>query len=129
MNYRRTLLGPIYRIQGVNATLTVRGVIYGSVRAIDRTTGVAVPGPIGVETTKPVVTLRAGDLLDLGCNLDDLDDGTIELNRRLWTILDHREMPSPNGVADGEVWLFLESASGAAAGGAIGSAAVAGVSG
>lgn len=114
MNYSRTALGPIYRTIGVPATLTVDGVDYPAIGApplkvLDKTSGVALGGPIEVETIRPAATVRVNDLLNLGLDIDRLDRQFLLMNGSNFLITSSKPMPSPNGKLDGEIYLFLEA--------------------
>lgn len=112
MNYSATLYGPVYRTQGVPVQLTVGATVYplsGTLRFLDKTAGLQLPGTLEVETVQPVAMGRVKDIVALGLTLDDLDDATLLMNGKTWLVKSHRPMPSPGGEADGEVALLLEA--------------------
>jgi hypothetical protein len=107
MNYTSTVLGPIYRIQGTNAVLTVDGQPY-AIRLMDKTAGVSLSGPVEIETIRPAAAARVYDILQLSLTLDQLDRSTLLMNGTNWLITSCKAMPSPMGTNDGEVYMFLE---------------------
>lgn len=107
MPFRQVLYGPIYRTRGVAATLTIGAAGY-SVTALDMTSGLQLPGPVELETTRPVAAVLAGDLADLGIDPAALDGATLALNGATWNVIASRAIPTPYGKADGEVYLILE---------------------
>ncbi len=112
MNWTVINLRPIYKTQGVLVTLTVAGVVYPNVRAIDKTSGVTLTGPIELETTRPMAAFMAADLVALGFEIGngDIDQGSIIMNGKNWNITSTKPMPSPQGYNDGELYAFLEEA-------------------
>lgn len=106
--YRYSLFGPQYAIYGRPAVLALDIGTFADLTAIDMTTGVSLPGDVIIETLSPHARLLRGELDDRGILVELLDDGVITLNNRSWRIKAHEPKPSPNGEADGEVWLMLE---------------------
>lgn len=74
------------------------------------TDGVDLGGIVTIETTRPMASLRYGDILALGLTRDDLDGSILTMNEIARKISSHKPMPSPRGEADGEVYLFLTEA-------------------
>jgi hypothetical protein len=107
MDYSSLLLGPIYGVLGVPATITGTGVA-ADLTAIDKTAGVLVGTPIEVGTLVPAAAVRASELASLGLAVALLDDCHIALNGVTWRIASTKPKPSPGGEADGEYWLLLE---------------------
>jgi hypothetical protein len=114
LDYASVLLGPIYRLQGAPVTLTIGANSYTALpsgaplRVLDKTSGIALAGPIEIETTRPVAMLRASDLAALSIDPDTLDGGTLNLNGKNWQITSHRAVPTPDGYSGGEVYAILE---------------------
>lgn len=106
------VLAPLYAEFGVPASLVLDTGTYDDLTAIDETAGAALPGPVEVESVRPAACLMVRDLADRGIDPGQLDDGTITLNGKTWTIIAHQMRPSTNGEADGEVALKLEGAEG-----------------
>ncbi len=104
-----SLLGPCYDEFASPAVLTLVAGAF-DVPAIDDTKGVALAGPLGIETLTPVARVRAVDLAGLGVTVAQLDDQALALNGKSWKIIAHRMDPSPLGDTDGEVILILEKA-------------------
>lgn len=122
ISHRRLLYGPAYRTHGVAAAIVLtNGAVYDDLTARDFTSGVAVPGEVEIESVRPAAGFMAGDLIERGIALADLDGAVLTLTppdkiqggtATFWRVGSHRPMPSPNGIADGEVYLLLESISG-----------------
>lgn len=106
MNYTRTVYRAQYRVHGVPAILTV-GITPYSLRAIEMTDGVDLGGVITIETTRPMASILYADLLALGLTRDDLDGSNININGVEREISSHKPMSSPQGILDGEIYLFL----------------------
>lgn len=118
VNYTKVLFRRNYRIIGVNATLTIAGIIYPqsgqpAFRAIDMTTGVDLGAPIAIETTLPMASILSQSLIDMGLTIDDINDNTDEcvlnMNGVDRKVTSAKLMPSPAGEDDGEIYLFLEA--------------------
>lgn len=120
LNYSQLLYGPAHALLGVMAVFLAEGsdAEPADIRVIDKTQGVPAEDSIGRERLVPVVVVEATALAGVGIGLDDLDgaqlspheDNPAALGGIAWTIKRHREEPSPQGNADGEVWLYLEKA-------------------
>jgi hypothetical protein len=100
--YRYSFFGPQYAVYGRPAVLQLGVGTFEDLVAID----------IVLETVRPHARMLRGDLDDRGILVEQLDGGSIALNGKVWTIMAHQAKPSPNGEADGEVWLMLEGAEG-----------------
>ena len=99
---------PIYSVLGVEATLTSAGGASGTVTAIDKTVGVAIPDArTQIDTIRPVARVRARELEAGGVAVSDLPEGSITLNGQTWRIKSYRMRPAPTGESDGEVDLIL----------------------
>jgi hypothetical protein len=110
--YRYSFFGPQYAVYGRPAVLQLGVGTFEDLVAIDMATGVSLAGDIVLETVRPHARMLRGDLDDRGILVEQLDGGSIALNGKVWTIMAHQAKPSPNGEADGEVWLMLEGAEG-----------------
>lgn len=117
MHYSRISLRRNYRLLGVPVEINVSGVIYPQpgqpkLRAIEITEGVDLGGPVAVETARPLATIMAQSLIDLGLSIDDLnlnpDECFLNMNGKSRIITSAKPLPSPAGEDDGQVVLFLE---------------------
>ena len=99
------LLDAVYSKLGVPATL---GDVAVTVR--DDTRGItASNNGLGIETVGPSARGRMQELTDNNIELSSLTDNTIIFNGNSWRIKTYREMPSPNGISDGQIRLMLLS--------------------
>ena len=112
MDYQATLYGPVYGLLGVPALLRLASGAAFAVTALDKTAGVAVGGAVDVQTVVPVAVVRVTELAAKGVTPAQIDDGQITLNGVTWEIEAHKPAPSPNGEADGEVYLLLKGSVG-----------------
>lgn len=114
LNWTAINLKPIYKTQGVLVTLTVGATVYPNIRALDKTSGITLAGPIELETTRPMAAFMAADLVALGFSIGDgdIDQGRILMNGKNWNITSTKPMPSPQGYNDGELYAYLEEAIG-----------------
>lgn len=109
MNFDALVLGPQYRVFGVDAQLDLGGDVK-SLRVIDRTAKFeAGTDVVRVDTTKPRVACRKSDLDALGVQLDTLRDATLTLNGNTWTITSTSPDMGPNGKGTGEIILNLRN--------------------
>lgn len=107
MDFNSVLLGPNYELFGVDVVLTISGQTYPTT-FIDKTAGASLGGPVEIETTRPAATARVADLILLGLTVDDLEEAAVAMNGNNWRVMSTRPVPSPNGEADGEVYMFLQ---------------------
>lgn len=108
VNFNALLFDPIHTIFGEEATLTPEtssGPL--TLSAIDKTAGVPVGDPHGVETIVPAAVIRMAELLAGGLSAADLSGAALELNDKTWRVESYRLLPTPKGEADGEAMLFL----------------------
>lgn len=84
--------------------LTIGSVVYPAVPAIDDTAGNAIENPVvaDMQSIVPQVAFRATDILALGIEFDDLDDGEVAMNGRTWKIESAVKETSPSGEDAGE---------------------------
>lgn len=117
MNYSRISLRRNYRLLGVPVELDISGTVYPQpgqpeLRAIEMSEGVDLGGPIAVETARPMASIMAQSLIDLGLSIDDLnlnmDECILTMNGKSRNVTSAKPMPSPSGENDGEIMLFLE---------------------
>lgn len=120
MDYASLLYDPNYSIFGVAAVLTMDcGEPPMTITAIDKTSGIIVGGTtdngsrafggsVDVQTILPAAVVRAAELADI--DLANLEDASLELNGKTWTVKSYMLKPSPKGEGDGEVFLILEAA-------------------
>ncbi len=93
---------------GVSATIASSGGQSGSIRAVDKTTGISIPDArTQIDTVRPVALVRARELETLGILVSDLPEGTLTINGATWRIKSYRPASSPEGEADGEIMLIL----------------------
>ncbi len=93
---------------GVSATIASSGGQSGSIRAVDKTTGISIPDArTQIDTVRPVALVRARELETLGITVSDLPEGSLVVNGTTWIIKSYRVRTSPYGEADGEVMLIL----------------------
>ncbi len=94
---------------GGKVTLTPVDGFPHTISAIDRSAGVAVGDPNGVEldTIKPAAVIRATDLAGAGLVTLDLDGAALTMNGKTWRVESWRALPGPAGEGTGEIMLFL----------------------
>lgn len=110
LDYQSTLYGPLYRAHGVAATVALYNTDETEleITVIDKTAGIPVGDSVQTQTIRAVACARVKELTDKGmASTDELPHGHITFNGFTWTIEDFITRPSPNGIADGEVWLLL----------------------
>ncbi len=76
---------------------------------IDKTAGVTLNQAVDVQTVLPAATVRAAELVEQGVALPDIDGKLLTLNGKQWLVTGLHANPSPNGEADGEIYLILEA--------------------
>lgn len=117
MRYSRISLGRNYRLLGVPVEIDVSGVIYPQpgqpeLRAIEITEGVDLGLGVAVETSRPLASIMAQSLIDLGLSIDEInlnaDECFLNMNGKSRIITSAKPLPSPAGEDDGQVVLFLE---------------------
>ncbi len=116
INFAALLYRPIFDRLGRAAKLTLDAGVFDTMPdgnplvALDKTIGVALPmdGGIILETVTPVAEFMIADLAAIGVTVDQLDEGILELNGKVWTIQSHRVNPSSSGESDGTVMCQLE---------------------
>lgn len=110
LNFGSTMLDPIYAVIGVEAVLTpATSVSAATITAIDKSAGVVLADAKdpAVQTVRPGARVRMAELTANGITLLDLDNATLAMNGKTWTVKAHRPMPNPNGEGEGEVLLLL----------------------
>ncbi len=107
--WQANLYDPVYNSPiGVSASIASSGGQSGSIRAIDKTTGISIPDArTQIDTVRPVALVRARELEALGIAVADLPEGTLTINGQTWRIKSYRPASSPEGEADGEIMLIL----------------------
>ncbi len=116
LDFSAILYGPIYAVLRVACTLAPDGGDAVDVYAIDKTAGIALGQSgtggqaVDVQTVRPAAIMRAVDLDAAGISTADLVDATLVMNGTTWRVVSFLERPSPNGAADGEVYLILQDA-------------------
>jgi hypothetical protein len=118
IDWGATLLDPLYASLGVAATLTVATLTAPvPVTALDQTKGVEImQGKLGLQTIKPVCSLRMRELATYSLVPSNLIGGTISLrpstpDQADWRIESYLTKPNPSGETAGEVQLILVKAS------------------
>lgn len=109
MDFQALLFNPAHDLLGVDAKLVVNGTAY-TVRVLDKTTGVDTGVSVRGQTILPAAIVRVSKLKALGLRPTDLGSSTtyLSLNGSWWSVVTYRLRPSPNGEADGEVYLVLD---------------------
>jgi hypothetical protein len=94
----------------VDATLTAGSGDPLAIRAMDKTTGVAIgsENEPEIQTIYPVAVIAMSTLTDNGLTADDVDGGSITIDGKAWTVTSHRYKPSPEGETRGELILLLK---------------------
>lgn len=107
--WQSNLLDPIYASDiAVNATLIRTTGERHTLRAIDNTEGISLPGIsiIDMQTARPAAWVRKSEVNALG--ITDIKEffykGELIINGKRWRIKSYQPAPSPSG--DGE-WLVL----------------------
>lgn len=115
MNYSAVLLRPIYRLRGVDATFEITresSSFFGDVveiRVLDKSGGHEVTAnEIGVPQVLPACIMRMRDLAELEMAPEDLVGANVTMNDVEWRVQSYYPKPSPNGIADGELYVVLE---------------------
>ena len=110
-SYTNILLGPVYTVLGVDTTYILTNMASIQLRTIDKTTGVEVAeGSLDTQTVRPACVVRMKDLMDAGYVPEDLMDAVLSLNGVSWEVKSYFARPTPNGEADGELYLLLQEA-------------------
>jgi hypothetical protein len=111
MDWKATLLDPIYSALGVPAVLVLASTdaSYTGLTVIDKTTGIEVGGggDLGISTIKPACAIRIADITANGIDLIDLKGSTIAFNGKAWRIEHRVPRPLPSGESEGELLLIL----------------------
>lgn len=109
MDYQTLLYGPIYDVLGVPGILHMGGLLGDvPVTVIDKTAGLTLQQAVDVQTVRPAAAVRAAELVARGVNLDKVTDKILTFNGGDWQIVGLHPNPSPNGEADGQIWLILD---------------------
>lgn len=112
MDFSKVLYGPVYRTQGVPATVTLADTdVAIPLTMKDLTAGLQIGGPLDLETMRPAASARAVDLVSAGLDVNLMDQAVVVINSVSWTINAWRQIPTPNGTGDGEVIFLLEGSS------------------
>lgn len=117
MNYSQISLRRNYRLLGTSVEISVSGTVYPQpgqpeLRAIEISEGVDLGGPVAVETMRPMATIMAQSLINLGLSVENInlnaDECVLNMNGKSRAITSAKPLPSPAGENDGEIVLFLE---------------------
>lgn len=95
----------------VEAILTTAGGDDVTVRAVDKTIATPFLGMGGVEyqATRPFACIRMPEIDAAGLDVDaDVQGGQLQMNGKIWSIKSFEYIPSPEGIAAGEVRLILQ---------------------
>ena len=111
-SYTDFLLEPIYVALGVPIDFTLQDMVTQfQLIGLDKTSGVEVlADDIDVSTVQPACIIRMSDLVNLGYSVSQLNRALVEFNGKSWQISHFHPKPSPNGEADGELYIILEGA-------------------
>jgi len=110
IDYQEKLFDVAYDRMGVPATIVTTRRKRHDVTVIDKTAQLTYPsfGPVEVTTFKPAAMVRMKEILDLDLSLrDDIKDGQLVMNGKIWTIGNWEPHPTLNGIDDGEALLLL----------------------
>lgn len=111
INFSDTLLAPIYTALGNDTTYTLANMDVIVLNTIDKTAGIEIQeGPADVQTVRPAAVIRMVDIAALSYVPADFIDATLVLNGVNWQVKSYFPKPSPNGEADGELYLLLNEA-------------------
>lgn len=112
IDFDAVLFGPVYGVLAVGIALTLSDTSEMELRGIDKTSGVEVgQAGVDVQTVRPAAIVRGADLVAAGVEPDELLEATAIINGASWRVVSHILRQSPNGQADGEVYLLLQAAS------------------
>lgn len=101
----------IYQALGVDVVLTIAETSEQfTLRAIDKTSGVVLDGPVGIGTVEPGCAIRTAELADHGIDYKTLRLSTIAINGATWRIEKWLEKPSPSGLGVGELVFIMSEA-------------------
>jgi len=110
INFSEVLLSPIYAALGSTCTFVLADMSNIELTVIDKTAGIEIAeGSIDLQTVKPAAAIRMVDLAALNKQPKDLIDASLDLNGSSWQVSSYLPKPSPNGEADGELYLLLEA--------------------
>lgn len=100
----------IYKTHSVSATLTLgeSNEVHTGLRVIDKTKGVEfTEGESTINSISPACAVRVSDLASRSIDLTKLRSSKIAFNGGTWRIENRLMRPSPDGEANGEVYLIL----------------------
>jgi hypothetical protein len=106
-NMHDVLFGPLYLLQGSEATITPVNGNPVEVTVIDRTSGIETTDNVGVLTIRPAATIRIADLAEVGLVRKDLNRAELVMNCKTWRVENTMPKPTANGERDGELYLIL----------------------
>lgn len=110
-SFTDTLLTPIYNVLASTTTYILTDASTVDLQTIDKTSGVEVAeGTLEVQTVRPAAIIRMKELTDAGLVPEDLLDAVLSLNGVSWEVKSYYPKPSPNGEADGELYVLLQEA-------------------
>ncbi|MEE9589901.1 MAG: hypothetical protein V3V97_17985 [Hyphomicrobiaceae bacterium] len=110
INFSEVMLSPIYAALGTTTSFVLADTSTIELTVIDKTSGIEIAeGSIDIQTVKPAAVIRMVDLAALSKQPKDLMDAVLDLNGVSWAVKSYFPKPSPNGEADGELYLLLEA--------------------
>jgi hypothetical protein len=110
LDYQALMYAPVYDTFGQAATLATTGGDSIAITIVNKTA----PSPFagfGVEfqAFKPSAMVRMAELLTANLvPIDDILGGELTMDGKTWSIKSYEHVPSPVGVNDGELRLFLK---------------------
>lgn len=109
LDYESLLWGPTYDVLGVPATLTTAGGTTVELTALNKTAASSFNNGIGVDfqAFRPAALVRMSELTTVD-DFADLVGGELLMAGTTWSIKSYERVPSPNGIADGLMRLFLK---------------------
>ena len=111
-NYQTLLYDPVYEEFGQLASLTLRGSNSAiSVTVNNRTKPSSFAGFNGVEfqAFKPTALVRMAEIGTLGVTAEQIQGGHLIMDGTRWAVKSYEYEPSPVGISDGQLRLFLHS--------------------
>lgn len=106
---QQSMYAIVYATWGIPATLTTASGTEIELTAKNETIPSTINGfGVDFQAFKPSAKIRVSELpADLVME-EEIKDGTILMSDKTWSIKSFEYVPSPNGIADGEMKLFLK---------------------
>lgn len=108
IDFSALLYGPVHTAFAVDVTVTTDDGATLTLPALDKSVPFeTADNGLTIETMRPACVVRVAELTALGTNADALINAELSMNGSQWRVEGVQPRPSPNGEADGEVWLTL----------------------